>query len=1449
MADSTLVDKSDPHIGKVIDGCVLDRKLGQGGMGIAYLATHTELQRPFVIKLLNPTLTSSEDTIQRFYREAQSVAKLNHNNIVAIQNVGHDNGFYFIRMEYVDGVTLESVVRARKKLPWRVASDIIFQTASALAHAHSKGIIHRDIKPENIMFCEGPNVVKVMDFGLAKHVQSATKVSVTGQIVGTPFFMSPEQAGGKETDERSDIYSLGVTYYYLVSGVKPFNGKNLQEIFLKHFFYTPESPKIYTPDLPQEVCDMIRQCLKKKKAERYQSADDIANDLDQILAAHSDEKPQESVTDSAEYLDLRQPSDQESRDAHNAMMEAQADIGSPTITSPEGVNYLDIRGGQGDDEEMGKTAVRNESPFQAPESGDADDGHTEVYNPGGGTAQLSPSMAMNYKVEPDDFDERTKISGPPPESVANVAGSVVENPEEDFDGGQTAIRNTSPQMAAAYTEQFEDDYEPPTMVAQGSDLPALPPIQDEDDDDYEPPTIVAAKPLTETPHNPVEDDEDEYEPPTMVAAKSAFQGMATISEEEEYDPPTMVAKTGAFQAAATIYQEDDDEYEPPTMVAKTGAFQAANTFYDEEGEDDYEPPTIVNPNSPFNAPPPILDQDEYEPPTMVAGASPFSGPNTDGGVTSSTMVQGVDGGITGNTIIKKAFAQTGKMAPHDYGAYNDGEPDLLAARGNTGDEETMAALPGSTGPAMNMDTQLNAPGLPGQVTEVRATALEGNSVVGSDTVMGASDYGASVPDDYEDYDPDAGEEDNKVGVESVSFRSASDFFMDSKSKDKKNKDTEEKAQEGTKVLGGVLDKIPVPPSVLALFAVLLLLGVVTFGYLSWSANSQIAELKADLAAARGNEVALSEFKKKCVQTIGSASLLLDVNEVFALKKAAENELLAITARADKQAQRKKDKDKKKDPKKTPEQIKREKAAKAEQERLQALERKRRRDLDKLYNDEFNACQKLLEGKQYRGAATRLVRLAKRVKNEWPDHSVARRIMIPVTVSSYPSNARVYLDDNRRPEGRTPLTFMLPVFAKSLVRIQEDSFDSVSQKIVANTYNAIDVELTRTIVDQLQLGKGRVPLSADSKRSISTEPVIELTPTLDSDREKNRIFVVSREGILRAFKLEGKGDEKDLQKIWQLAPVISRFGDALSNPAVTKRALFCSGAGITEKLPAQNNRKVYFTVCAIDPDDGSKLWRYNTRSPCTSEPSLCDIKLKSQSYRAVIVGTLDGRVIALDQDTGEPIQNELRQNLVYQTQGSIVSKPYVRNNICYALSKDNRLHAIDFSTSKPSLKFYVDLGDDPSVGPIVHDKWMFVANASGRLQAFELLEDGKLKAAWTFEAGDAIHEKLVFAEDRIYFSTKRRLLCLLQKDGTLAPNWAPQTQSPVTAPVWGTEGAVYVCGGDGILRAIDSQSSQLLWTYELRRKGKALQVKAAPFLLGTNKVVVITTNGAIFSFKR
>lgn len=399
----------DSLIGKEIDGCAIVKKIGQGGMGIVYLAEHTKLRQQYVVKILNPALVAAEDTVQRFFREAQSVARLNHPSIVSIQNVGQEGDYYYIRMEYVDGDTVENIVKQDKKLDWKLATKIVLDTADALSHAHKKGIIHRDIKPENIMFTTGGQV-KVMDFGLAKQVQAATKVSVTGQIVGTPFFMSPEQAGGKTTDARSDIYSLGVTYYYLLTGMKPFNGKNLQEIFLKHFFYTPESPKIYTPELPESVCDIIRRCLKKKKKERYQSAAELCRDLKIALG---EEGGTLSAADSEPVY-----KDDEDATAPKGLMQSGSDPSSATAESGD-LAAARAELGADDDSKTVQVSSRarpslTEAPTEPVSSGDGDEPAAPIQKRGGRgniDAVASASIVFNR-------------GGAPPTSVPGADGET-----------------------------------------------------------------------------------------------------------------------------------------------------------------------------------------------------------------------------------------------------------------------------------------------------------------------------------------------------------------------------------------------------------------------------------------------------------------------------------------------------------------------------------------------------------------------------------------------------------------------------------------------------------------------------------------------------------------------------------------------------------------------------------------------------------------------------------------------------------------------------------------------------------------------------------------------------------------------------------------------------------------------------------------------------------------
>jgi serine/threonine-protein kinase len=268
--------EDDPLVGHTIDGVKILRRLAVGARSVVYLAEFKN-EHPCVLKILRPAAAGEEDTVERFFREAQGLAQLNHRGVPAIQNVGQAGDYYFLRMEYVEGETLEARVGRDGPLPWQAAAHLGAQVSETLAHIHEKGLVHRNVGPGHIILSEP--LPKLTGYNLVKHAHSSAQVSVTGQIVGEPFWMSPERAGGKPTDARSDIYSLGVTLYYAVTGVRPFDGKNLQEIFLKHFFYAPESPKIYADSIPDELCDVVARCLKKKKAERFQSAKRLAHAL------------------------------------------------------------------------------------------------------------------------------------------------------------------------------------------------------------------------------------------------------------------------------------------------------------------------------------------------------------------------------------------------------------------------------------------------------------------------------------------------------------------------------------------------------------------------------------------------------------------------------------------------------------------------------------------------------------------------------------------------------------------------------------------------------------------------------------------------------------------------------------------------------------------------------------------------------------------------------------------------------------------------------------------------------------------------------------------------------------------------------------------------------------------------------------------------------------------
>lgn len=268
--------------GRILGGRYeLLEKIGGGGMALVYKAKCKLLNRFVAVKLLRPEFTADEEFVKRFRVEAQAAASLSHPNIVSIYDVGKEDDMHYIVMEYVNGITLKDYVVQNGALNWKEAVNIVIQICSAIEHAHKNHIVHRDIKPHNILLTKD-GIAKVTDFGIARAVTSST-ITVVGSTIGSVHYFSPEQARGGFSDEKSDLYSLGIVLYELVTGKLPFNGESPVAIALKHIQDIPEEPLNIKNDLPRGVNDIIMIAMEKDQKNRYQSATDMLEVLYQVL--------------------------------------------------------------------------------------------------------------------------------------------------------------------------------------------------------------------------------------------------------------------------------------------------------------------------------------------------------------------------------------------------------------------------------------------------------------------------------------------------------------------------------------------------------------------------------------------------------------------------------------------------------------------------------------------------------------------------------------------------------------------------------------------------------------------------------------------------------------------------------------------------------------------------------------------------------------------------------------------------------------------------------------------------------------------------------------------------------------------------------------------------------------------------------------------------------------
>ncbi|MEG0798959.1 MAG: Stk1 family PASTA domain-containing Ser/Thr kinase [Bacilli bacterium] len=253
------------------------KTLGEGGMANVYLAYDTILNRNVAVKVLRGDLAGDDKFVRRFQREALSASSLSHPNIVEMYDVGEDDGQYYIVMEYVDGKTLKQLTKKRGKLTVGEVVDIMLQVTDGMAHAHDAYIIHRDIKPQNIMILEN-GMIKITDFGIATALNS-TQLTQTNSIMGSVHYLPPEQASGKGSTIRSDIYSIGILMYELLTGSVPFKGENAVEIALKHIKEIIPSIKKELPELPQSIENIILRSTAKNPKNRYADARSMHEDL------------------------------------------------------------------------------------------------------------------------------------------------------------------------------------------------------------------------------------------------------------------------------------------------------------------------------------------------------------------------------------------------------------------------------------------------------------------------------------------------------------------------------------------------------------------------------------------------------------------------------------------------------------------------------------------------------------------------------------------------------------------------------------------------------------------------------------------------------------------------------------------------------------------------------------------------------------------------------------------------------------------------------------------------------------------------------------------------------------------------------------------------------------------------------------------------------------------
>ncbi len=273
----------DPLIGQTLDGYRIDRMIGKGSMGMVYHAVDVDSRAQVAVKTMTADGAGDQELLQRFQREARVANEIKHPNVAHVLLASFHGEMPYLVMEFIDGPALSDLLKQKGALDAATAVNFIKQAAAGLKAANEHGSIHRDIKPANIMVTS-KGVVKIVDFGIARNENDSLRTAV-GTVMGSPYYMSPEQSAAKPLDHRSDMFGLGATFYHLLSGHPPFEGKNLVDVIQKRSKGELVPIQTYSPNVPAKVSEICYKMMKTNPAERYQNYDDLIRDLNGLQAA------------------------------------------------------------------------------------------------------------------------------------------------------------------------------------------------------------------------------------------------------------------------------------------------------------------------------------------------------------------------------------------------------------------------------------------------------------------------------------------------------------------------------------------------------------------------------------------------------------------------------------------------------------------------------------------------------------------------------------------------------------------------------------------------------------------------------------------------------------------------------------------------------------------------------------------------------------------------------------------------------------------------------------------------------------------------------------------------------------------------------------------------------------------------------------------------------------